>query len=57
MERFQRWISALEGKGLNVNVGKTKMVVSVQKVKWHSAKFMFSWYVKSMINGYVGDAP
>ena len=27
-ERFQRWRSALEGKGLNVNVGKTKMMVS-----------------------------
>ena len=27
-ERFQRWKSALEGKGLKVNVGKTKMMVS-----------------------------
>ena len=27
-ERFQRWRSALEGKGLNVNVGKTKIMVS-----------------------------
>ena len=27
-ERFQRWRSALEGKGLKVNVGKTKMMVS-----------------------------
>ena len=27
-ERFQRWRSALEDKGLNVNVGKTKMMVS-----------------------------
>ena len=26
--RFQRWRSALEGKGLKVNVGKTKMMVS-----------------------------
>ena len=27
-ERFQKWRSALEGKGLKVNVGKTKMMVS-----------------------------
>ena len=27
-ERFQRWRRALEGKGLKVNVGKTKMMVS-----------------------------
>ena len=27
-ERFQRWKSALEDKGLKVNVGKTKMMVS-----------------------------
>ena len=27
-ERFQRWRSALEGKGLKVNVGKSKMTVS-----------------------------
>ena len=27
-ERFQRWKRALEGKGLKVNVGKTKMMVS-----------------------------
>ena len=27
-ERFQKWRSALEGKGLKVHVGKTKMVVS-----------------------------
>ena len=27
-ERFQRWRSALEDKGLKVNVGKTKMMVS-----------------------------
>ena len=27
-KRFQRWRSALEGKGLKVNVGKTKMMVS-----------------------------
>ena len=27
-ERFQRWGSALEDKGLKVNVGKTKMMVS-----------------------------
>ena len=26
--RFQRWRSALEGKGLKVNIGKTKMIVS-----------------------------
>ena len=26
--RFQRWRSALEGKRLKVNVGKTKMMVS-----------------------------
>ena len=26
--RFQRWRSALEGKGLKVNIGKTKMMVS-----------------------------
>ena len=26
--RFQRWRSALEGKELNVNIGKTKMMVS-----------------------------
>ena len=25
---FQRWRSALEGKGLKVNIGKTKMMVS-----------------------------
>ena len=25
-ERFERWRSALEGKGLKVNVGKTKML-------------------------------
>ena len=28
-ERFQRWRSALEDNGLKVNVGKTKMMVSV----------------------------
>ena len=28
LERFQRWRSALEGKGLKVNVGKAKMMVS-----------------------------
>ena len=27
-ERFQKWRSALEGKGLKVNVGKTKITVS-----------------------------
>ena len=27
-ERFQRWRRAFEGKGLKVNVGKTKMMVS-----------------------------
>ena len=27
-ERFQKWRSALEDKGLKVNVGKTKMMVS-----------------------------
>ena len=27
-ERFQRWRRAMEGKGLKVNVGKTKMMVS-----------------------------
>ena len=27
-EKFQRWRRALEGKGLKVNVGKTKMMVS-----------------------------
>ena len=27
-ERFQRWRSALEGKGLKVNVSKTMMIVS-----------------------------
>ena len=27
-ERFQKWRSALEGKGLKVNVGKTKIMVS-----------------------------
>ena len=27
-KRFQRWRSAVEGKGLEVNVGKTKMMVS-----------------------------
>ena len=27
-ERFQKWRSALEGKGLKVHVGKTKMMVS-----------------------------
>ena len=26
--RFQRWKSALEGKGLKVHIGKTKMMVS-----------------------------
>ena len=26
--RFQRWIRALKGKGLKVNIGKTKMMVS-----------------------------
>ena len=26
--RFQRWRSALESKGLNVNIGKTKVMVS-----------------------------
>ena len=26
--RFQRWRSALEGKGLKVNIGKIKMMVS-----------------------------
>ena len=28
LKKFQRWRSALEGKGLKVNVGKTKMMVS-----------------------------
>ena len=32
LERFQRWSSALEGKGLTVNVGKIKMVVSGTEV-------------------------
>ena len=32
-ERFQRWRSALEGKELKVNVGKTKMMVSGTKGK------------------------
>ena len=27
-ERFQRWKSAMEDKGLKVNVGKSKMMVS-----------------------------
>ena len=27
-ERFQKWRSALEGKGMKVNVGKTKIMVS-----------------------------
>ena len=27
-ERFQRWRRALEGRGLKVNIGKTKMMVS-----------------------------
>ena len=27
-ERFQKWRRVLEGKGLKVNVGKTKMMVS-----------------------------
>ena len=27
-ERYQTWRSALEGKGLKVNIGKTKMMVS-----------------------------
>ena len=27
-ERFQKWRSALKGKGLKVNAGKTKMMVS-----------------------------
>ena len=27
-DKFQKWRSALEGKGLKVNVGKTKMMVS-----------------------------
>ena len=26
--RFQRWRSALEGKGLRVNIGKTKLMVN-----------------------------
>ena len=26
--RFQRWRSAMEGKGLKANIGKTKMMVS-----------------------------
>ena len=26
--RFQRWRSALKGKGLKVNIGKTKVMVS-----------------------------
>ena len=26
--RFQRWRSAVEGEGLKVNIGKTKMMVS-----------------------------
>ena len=30
-ERLQRWRSALEDKGLKVNVGKTKMMVSGMK--------------------------
>ena len=32
-ERFRRWRSALEDKGLKVNVGKTKMMVSVTEGK------------------------
>ena len=28
MGRFQRWRSAVEGEGLKVNIGKTKMMVS-----------------------------
>ena len=28
MARFQRWRSALEGKGLKVNIGKAKIMVS-----------------------------
>ena len=34
-ERFQRCRSALEGKGLKVNVGKTKMMVSGTEEKLH----------------------
>ena len=30
-EKFQRWRSALEDKGLKVNVGKTEMMVSGTK--------------------------
>ena len=33
--RFQTWRSALEDKGLKVNVGKTKMMVSGTKGKWN----------------------
>ena len=37
-ERFQRWRRALEGKGLKVNVGKTKMMVSGTEGKITSSK-------------------
>ena len=31
--RFQRWKSALENKGLKVNIGKNKMMVSSTKMQ------------------------
>ena len=36
--RFQIWRSALEGKGLIVNISKTKIMVAVRKMQLHSAK-------------------
>ena len=37
-ERFQRWRRALEGKGLKVNVGKTKMMMSGTESEITSSK-------------------
>ena len=37
-ERFQRWRRALEGKGLKVNLGKTKMMVSGAEGETTSSK-------------------
>ena len=37
-ERFQRWRRALKGKGLKVNVGKTKMMVSGTEGEIKSSK-------------------
>ena len=66
-ERFERWRSALEDKGLKVNVGKTKMIVSETEGEIVLSKIdpcgicgkrldLTLCVAHSVQNGYMGDA-